>query len=256
MKQLNIKYIALSQKGEKHMVNEDRIYVDNTIISEGHYEGQIDKAITAVVCDGVGGECGGDRAAQIVVEQFKNTPIDAKDMSQFFSTFKDINEGIKEYQKQRIEHSNCATTIAGIILDGNELVMFNAGDTRIYVMRNDKLIQLSVDHTMAMDFLRWKRVNDIERVSKRLKNTLTSYLGGPTDEFAPHVVKNKYYYKEGDAFLICTDGLYKSVSEENIKNVLVSNAGIKSKGKKLMQMATQCGINDDLSFIIIVPNIE
>ncbi len=248
-----MEFSALTQTGTEHELNEDRLCINNKLLEEGAMSGNAHSAITAIICDGVGGEAGGAEAARIAAECFCGKEIDVNDMNQTLAQLIHVNEIIKAFQKSSLEYQTCASTIAGITMTDSEFVLFNAGDTRIYIFRRKHLIQLSRDHTKAQEMFEWKRIPSTNRVSRRYRNMLTAYLGGYTDEFAPYITKKRYFYKPGDLFVLCSDGIYKSVKEEELEQILDQKISLEEKCKAMQELAIKAGASDDLSVVLINP---
>lgn len=248
-----MEFSALTSTGTGHEQNEDRVSIGGRLLEEGTLSGKAYPVITAIVCDGIGGEAGGAEAAGIAAECFCGKNIDVADMNQTFAQLIHVNESIKAFQQSSTEYRTCASTIAGITMTDSEFVLFNAGDTRIYIFRRRRLIQLSQDHTKAQEMVDWKRIPSINRVSRRYRNMLTSYLGGYADEFVPYIVKKRYFHKPGDLFMLCSDGIYKNVKEEELERVLDQNISLDEKCRAMQELAVKAGASDDLSIVLIDP---
>ena len=248
-----MEFSALTYTGTAHERNEDRLCINNDLLEEGTLSGKEHSIITAIVCDGVGGEAGGAEAARVAAECFCGKEIDVTDMNQTFAQLIHVNEIIKAFQQSGTEYRTCASTIAGITMTDSEFVLFNAGDTRIYIFRRKHLIQLSRDHTKAQEMFEWKRIPSIDRVSRRYRNMLTAYLGGYTDEFTPYITKKRYFYKPGDLFILCSDGIYKNVKEEELERILGQDVSLDDKCKEMQEHAIKAGATDDLSVVLINP---
>ncbi|MBP3817285.1 MAG: serine/threonine-protein phosphatase [Butyrivibrio sp.] len=248
-----MEFSALTKTGTEHELNEDRLCINNKLLKEGSISGNAHPTITAIICDGVGSEAGGAEAATIAAECFCGKDIDVRDMNQTLSQLIHVNEIIKNFQKKNSAFQNCASTIAGITMTDSEFVIFNAGDTRVYIFRRKHLIQLSQDHTKAQEMFDWKRIPSTNSVSRRYRNMLTAYLGGYTDEFTPYITKKRYFYKPGDLIILCSDGIYKSIKEEDIEQILEQKISLQEKCKAMQKLALQAGTTDDLSVVLINP---
>ena len=248
-----MEFSAITQTGTEHELNEDRLCINNKLLEEGSISGNALSVITAIICDGVGGEAGGAEAARIAAECFCGKEIDVSDMNQTLARLIHVNEIIKAFQKNSLEYQTCASTVAGITITDSEFVLFNAGDTRIYIFRRKHLIQLSRDHTKAQEMFEWKRIPSTDRVSRRYRNMLTAYLGGSTDEFTPYITKKRYCFKPGDLFVLCSDGIYKSVKEEELEQILDQKISLEEKCKAMQELAVKAGASDDLSVVLINP---
>ena len=205
-------FIAQTLPGTKKKINEDRIFINGHILADGEYSGVAD-TITAVVCDGIGGEHGGDCAASIAT-------------------------------------SGCLS-ISGLHINGNDYCSFNMGDTRAYLYAAGELTMLSVDHTVAAQMLKSGEISSMAEAKKIETNTLTRYLGGYGTAGRPTIRNGEI--KEGNSlFVICSDGIYKSFQDiSDFQTILNSKSDLMSKKEAIVQRALHNGSSDDKSLIII-----
>jgi serine/threonine protein phosphatase PrpC len=188
----------------------------------------------AIVCDGVGSATEGAEAAKRVtnhlMRNFKNRPTSwdiPKAIKQFTHT---INSILYEESMVNYEKVELVTTMTIVVIEGNRLYGANVGDSRVYLYRDDKLTQLSNDHSMD---------------EAGYENVLTQAIG--IDKIvAPYFFEN--IIKKDDYILLCSDGLYNIMSEDRLKQ------GIKTGANALVKKAsslTKDNLPDDTTAVII-----
>lgn len=174
-----------------------------------------DKGVLAVVADGLGGhDCGevaSDMAVKSIIRQLQNSrPGEAAVAEAVETAGREIFEAQKETQKMR-------TTVAVLWIDERLAISANVGDTRIYQMRDNDIIYQSTDHSVAqMAVLVGELAPDRIRQSPD-RNKLIRVLG---DANTPKVDTKILYVKQGDRFLLCSDGFWGVVTEEEMLKTL------------------------------------
>lgn len=169
---------------------------------------QFEDFTIAVLCDGVGSAIEGANAAKKVthhlINNFKNLPNAwsfEKAIKEFITSINSIlySKSIQEY-----ERAEYVTTLTVVVIKGNRLYGANVGDSRIYLLREDKLFQLSIDHN-----------------EEGMDNVLSNAIG---------IDKNVdiYYFENSiqkdDKILMCSDGLYNLMSSDTLKKHLINGA--------------------------------
>ena len=143
---LNAKIVGLVDKGIVCEKNDDRLLVEKTIIDSGVYSTVLSTPFHCAVCDGVGGESRGDEAAEFVLRQLINEEVNNIDSDAKMScVLSQINNKLLDYQK-REQSDGMKTTIVGLGIYEDKVIIYNAGDSRLYRLRNDNFVQLSENH--------------------------------------------------------------------------------------------------------------
>ena len=188
---------------------------------DDYYAVKVMENITvAVVCDGVGssehGAEAAKRTAQFLVQSLKNRPRSwsmEKSIRHFIESINRIlyRESIEQYERPEM-----VTTLALAVIEGDRLYGANVGDSRIYLLRDGTLAQLSSDH--AMD-------------EEGMENVLTAAIG-LDEHIEPFFFENNLL--AGDRILLCSDGLYNELSDDElIKGMGVSASHlVKAASKK------------------------
>jgi len=163
---------------------------------------QIDNTLIAVLCDGVGSATEGGKAAResvkMMIENFRSRP-NAWDIPKTLKMFtKSINHILYQESQVQYERPEMVTTICTIAIESNRLYGLNIGDSRVYLLRDNNLMKLSVDHIMNED---------------GMSHVLTRALGlSPSVE--AHIFEEEI--QVGDTVIMCSDGVYNILSKDEI----------------------------------------
>jgi len=188
----------------------------------------------AIVCDGVGSATAGAEASQRVVRyMMKNFRIRPKSwtIEKSIKTFIEaINSILYEESQVEYERSELVTTLAMIVIEGNRLYGANVGDSRVYLLRENKLSQLSKDHAME---------------EEGFENVLTQAIG-IAKEVEPYYFEN--ILKKDDAIMLCSDGLYNILDEASIQKYIPFGA---TKLVKYASKLTDDDLPDDTTAVVV-----
>ena len=135
------------------------------------------------------------------------------------------------------------STLVGLYFHAGQVWICNLGDSRGYLLRDGKLLQISLDHTDAA----FMQENGITG----RKPYLTQYLGIDPDEMMIEPYIRSYYLREGDTFLICSDGVTDMVGEQEICRILAHNEDVGDCVDLLIQAALDGGGNDNITAIVV-----
>ena len=230
-----IEYIAYTKKGDRREKNEDRIFIDNKILAEGTISGKAEDGLVAVVCDGVGGNAGGEIAAEIVANSFKDMDIPQMSVVSLNKHIQRTNREIMEEQEKHPNYRNMASTLAGMILWKNQYIFFNLGDTRIYEI-NDGYMKIKTKDHIVMGYEK--------------KNYITHYMGGEGYSCNPYILKG-VFKKDFQTYMICSDGLYNSKSFNCIEKSILHTESHEKIKNAILNSAIQNGVADDVSFLLL-----
>ncbi|UCM99652.1 protein kinase [Sulfurimonas sp. SWIR-19] len=164
----------------------------------------------AIVCDGVGSaEEGAEAAKRVTSYLINNFKIRPKSWSieKSIKTFiNSINTILYKESQLNYERSELITTLALVVIEGNRLYGVNVGDSRVYLLRDASLTQLSSDHAMQ---------------EEGYENVLTQAIG-ISEDVEPYYFEN--IIQKNDKILLCSDGLYNVLSQSEIKDNISKGA--------------------------------
>ncbi|MDR1136108.1 MAG: Stp1/IreP family PP2C-type Ser/Thr phosphatase [Clostridiales Family XIII bacterium] len=213
------------------------------------------------VADGVGGHNSGELASRKAVtgiERFIEAhPIDAVYegddsnaalMDYFLTCFRDINAEILSLSRSAVYNSGMATTTVVAHICEDRLYIINIGDSRAYMIRDGGISQITVDHTVVNKLISsGKLTREEARVHPR-KNEITRALGAE-DEVLPDFFVTKLV--RGDRLILCTDGLYGEVTDEEICRIAAVPGELNEICKSLVERANKNGGRDNITVICV-----
>ncbi|APF19792.1 protein serine/threonine phosphatase [Caldithrix abyssi DSM 13497] len=204
-----------------------------------------------VLCDGMGGVEGGEIASQLAVkaigEYFKkkfNEPI-----SFFVNSVKFANEVIRKRSAQKQHLAEMGTTLVAVLFNGKEIFYAHVGDSRLYLFRDKKLIQLTNDHTYVSELVKRGVLSNSQATNHQYKNRISRCIGYLNSE--PEIASSPVPVKEGDIFLLCSDGLTDMVSDEKIAQILNSTSNLDKTAQKLIREANKNGGRDNITIQLL-----
>lgn len=212
--------------------NEDSIVVDRTLVA---------------VADGMGGAPGGEVASAIATALVQAS-FTGRSTDELGAAVRAANRAIWDRAHGSTELEGMGTTICalGLTADGSVSVV-NVGDSRAYLYRDGTLQQLTQDHTVAADLVRRGELAETDAMTHPQRHVLTRVLGvGPTVD--PDVAVHRLV--AGDRILLCTDGLFSEVPDDEIAAALASTEGIEAIADALIERARLSGAHDNVSVAI------
>ncbi len=203
---MNIDLFTYSNIGARPL-NEDSFGVKND-----------ENRCIAVLCDGLGGHNCGEIASRAAVKNILEgiAQIEELQAGKIYNILKLVNDGLVRMQMVKPEQKGMRTTAVGCIVDNKQLHYFNSGDSRFYFFSNGVLSTMSKDHSVSQMSV---EVGDMSFDDIRFdadRNKLLKVLGESTTNEVGTIYK-PIPYKSGDAFLLCSDGFWEYVLEEEME---------------------------------------
>ena len=240
-----MKFYAITDIGRKRELNEDYIY------TSGQPIGALLNLF--IVADGMGGHKAGDYASMHTVDRFVEV---IRELGEEHGVQDAINEAVTAanayiYQRSR-ENSNLSgmgTTLVLASCIGNEAIVANIGDSRLYLV-NDAMTQITRDHSLVEEMV---TLGGIDREMARNhpdKNIITRAVGVKekvaADFFEVDLTK-------GDKLLLCSDGLTNMLRDEEIYQIIQDNKELEQAAKALVDAANENGGRDNIAVVLVEP---
>lgn len=199
-------------------------------------EGKDDKPYFFAVADGMGGQGSGEKASHMVVSSLLTLN---KNISSFDT--KNLTEEIEVIHSKVVsENSKMGTTLSGIIFQKDKCGIVNLGDSRTYRLRKDFFLQMTNDDSLcSFD-------------SNAPTNIVTNGIGGGLKSISVNTRFSDKILLPGDIFLICSDGVYRFVSEEKMEEILSKNISEEEMVSEIVKIAIQKGTDDNCTAVIVV----
>ncbi len=205
-----------------------------------------EKGYLFVVADGLGGHSSGEVASRLAVQGFaqsylasRSPPREALDEAIFRAHEKVLEEA-------RRRRAKMGTTLTALAIVGMAGYLVHVGDSRIYLLRDAKLTQITPDHTVVQEWLEKGLISPEEARKHPYRHLLAQALGaGPIHPFS-----TEGQLQTGDRLLLSTDGLHGYVEEGEIARVLASGPP-KEVAEKLIELALAAGGYDNVTVIVV-----
>lgn len=180
-----------------------------------------------VVADGAGGHAGGEVASRIAVETVIGAFVaePAFGAAALLSCVDQANASVARDKQHASERQDMSTTLAALLIDEQaaRAVWAHLGDTRIYLFRDARLLCVSKDHSLTQQLIEAGYASTGQLRTHPQRNILYAALGAGGD--TPPVVSDEIAVQPGDAFLVCTDGLWEWVVEDDMERSLRASGG-------------------------------
>lgn len=224
---------AFSHIGLVRTTNEDRVLND------------ADRSIFAVA-DGMGGHSLGDWAATMVVQALIDVKLDGQAETAIRAALDDANARIFCHAQQR--RVTCGSTVAGLVIgEGGCALMFWAGDSRIYRMRQGILQRLSRDHSVVQELLDAGVLDETQARNHPRGNVITRAIGvAPSSDLEMLAIE----WARDDLYLVCSDGVSGALGDDEI-SALLHQRPIAAAASDLRAAALRAGGKDNLSAILV-----
>ena len=212
-----------------------------------------DGTLLVVVADGIGGSRSGDVAAQITVDhlgrQFQaaspNSSLEA--IRWFAHEVQLINDEILQKSTENPKYQGMGTTLVAAIIFDQAMVVANIGDSRGYVLHDNLLTQVTIDHSLVNELVKHGDITEEEARNYPQNNIITRAIGVSADA---RIEVNRFDLGAGDQILLCSDGLSKMITREQMMGVLESDLSLTEKCSQLIKMANEAGGPDNITVLI------
>lgn len=207
---LKVSSFGLSDRGILRKKNEDMLYVDDS------------KRVYAVA-DGLGGLPRGALASKLAIKELgKSIKKEHNCGLNFELLFNSINQSVYSEGKKVSSEVGIGTTLTAVHLKSNSMDIGHIGDCTAYICRNKKWLKLTTDHTMEEEIRSRMAPDDDTVIPDYFSHTLTRCIG-QQDEIETDIYKKDL--KPGDRILICSDGIAKTLTEDELyENVLEADS--------------------------------
>ena len=214
--------------------------------------------LLCVVCDGMGGHLGGDRASKLAIEEIgkymasKRFDLgklnDALDQS-----FASAHVAIAYEAETNPLLKGMGTTCVAVLFHQDATFCAHVGDSRLYIFRNNELIRLTKDHSFVQTLVDEGVITEAEALYHPKRNLIERALG--SDDAQPDIAnlgRVLQNLRVGDVFLLCSDGLSNELGDIEIKNFLENETlALEEKIERMMEHALKAGGKDNITIQLI-----
>ena len=160
---------------------------------------------------------------------------------------KKVNTEIWEQQEKDASLTGMGTTLTVLWAAENEMIIGQVGDSRAYLIREHEMKQVTSDHSMVADMVRRGVLTEEQAACHPMRNYITRAVG--TDDMLD-VDMISIPRKNGDRWLVCSDGLYGQMSRRELEET-AKTEDLEEAAGKLLELALEHGGRDNISFVLI-----
>jgi serine/threonine protein phosphatase PrpC/TolA-binding protein len=203
------------------------------------------------VFDGVGGQRAGEVASQTAAETIEEALAHTSSSSATEAirrAIKFANRDIFEMAESDPAYKTMATTVALVQIDDKRAIIAHAGDSRIYRLEEGRLYRETIDHTDLYDDVRAGIITSEQASEQAGRNVINRALGAEPDV---EVEIKTINVRDGTRFLLCSDGIYRHLSDEEIARVLAQIKDPQSAADELKRIVHERGADDNLTAVVV-----
>ncbi|MCL3860786.1 Stp1/IreP family PP2C-type Ser/Thr phosphatase [Actinotalea sp. K2] len=232
-----LRYAARSDVGLVRSNNQDSAYAGPHLL---------------VVADGMGGHAGGDVASSVAVAHLAplddeaHGPDDALD--ELGHALTTAHDELLHRAEENPELAGLGTTVTALLRSGNKLAMAHIGDSRAYLLRDGELAQVTTDHSFVQHLVNTGKITQEEAEHHPQRSVLLRVLGDFDMEIVPDMSVREA--RDGDRWLLCSDGLSGVVSFDTLAETMRGVADIDACADQLVQLALRGGAPDNVTVVL------
>ncbi len=216
----------------------------------------VDDRGLCAVADGLGGRPGGEIASAITLHhaaQFISEGVapNATNVGEMLATaVRHSNDAVRGFASKDVRYKGMASTIVGLLFADRHVAIAHVGDSRAYRVRKGRITRLTIDHSMREQYLQVYKEKADPVIAARNAHLVTRAIGGQPRVEADVAV---HPVELGDTFLLCSDGLWGLVSDEEMEFAFADGRTHEGVLAKLMATAYNRGGHDNITAVIARP---
>jgi protein phosphatase len=201
------------------------------------------------VADGMGGAQAGEVASQVAVEVLQQglPEHDGSVEQRLRELVEEANARINTLSRTDDQRAGMGTTLTLAYVGEHELSVAHVGDSRLYRLRDGMFERLTDDHTLVEELVRQGKLTPQEADHHPQRSIITRALG---PEAAVEADSHTWPARDGDVYLICSDGLTSMISERQVGELLAGASSLSDAGRKLIDAANAAGGRDNITVIL------
>ncbi|WP_029145657.1 PP2C family protein-serine/threonine phosphatase [Microbacterium luticocti] len=238
---VRLAWAAATDVGRRREVNQDAVLAEYPLF---------------VVADGMGGHIGGEIASTSAVDRLR--PVAEAGTVGPKVIEKALGRAVKDIAAHVGDtDEGTGTTVTGVYLDADRAdphwVTLNIGDSRVYLLRDGQIVQITTDHSVVQELVASGRLSPEEAENHPYGNVITRAVG-PSDSVKPDYVRLDLV--DGDRFVICSDGLTKELTDYGIQHFLGEHPDPGDAVTAMLEAALENGGRDNISIIVLNVGVE
>ena len=223
--------------GKERVKNDDRFIVVDLD----------DNNLLLAVSDGLGGNPDGDIAAEDIMSCLGAIALDSiGDATPLSDAIKQADIVINNRVGNDPELEGMGATVTAAIIGQKRVYWAHVGDSRMYLVRNGVLRQITRDHTFLQDLIDWGDVSAEDLVQHPMRHVLDQCVGCMDSG----IDTGEFERLAGDILIVCTDGLHSVVTEDQMAGIVLSTEQVSRCNANLLDASLQGGSLDDITVVL------
>lgn len=218
---------------------------DIGLVRELNEDSMLQKPPLFVVADGMGGHSAGDVASKMAVDSLASLANGEEGLT---AAVKRANRRIYETARKDSGLGGMGTTLTAMLAGESSFQIAHVGDSRAYLLRDGELTRITQDHTVVSRLVQEGRITEEDAQHHPQRSYLERALGVEDDVDVDVSILDAH---PGDRLLLCSDGLYTMVSDEQIAEVLAAEDEPTQAANSLCRMAVEAGGSDNVTAMVI-----
>ncbi len=240
-----MKTFSMTDVGIRRESNQDYMYTSETAV------GNLPNLF--LLADGMGGHAAGDYASRFTVEkvaEFVGESALTEPVAILKQAISEANALLLAEADKDVSRQGMGTTLVTATIIDDRMYVSNVGDSRLYLVSDDKMIQVTRDHSLVEEMVRLGEMDKEDAKVHPDKNIITRAVG-----VLPEVSADFFEVElePGDMILMCSDGLTNMVRDEEIRQIILGQRDIVEKAEKLVETANKNGGRDNITVVLIEP---
>ena len=233
-----MKAFAQTDIGRIRPLNEDSFYLP------------VEGELFCAIADGMGGHNAGEVASAMAIELFakrmrvaRGVPEDA-----LRDALECANMAIYQASMEDANKRGMGTTFTSVWMGEGEVYLAHIGDSRAYLLRDGKFLQISKDHTLVAELVAQGHLTAQQAKTYPHRNYITRALGVDMNVH-PDITRTDWV--EDDVWFLCSDGMTNEVEETEIREILLGSGNYQEKIDRLIGLALERGARDNVTGVIV-----
>ena len=228
-------HVERTDTGRQRKANEDAYFARSPLFA---------------VADGMGGAQAGEVASGLAVEVLEEGLPDGPGSAEerLAERVREANRRINELSRADDQRAGMGTTLTAVYVGETELTVVHVGDSRLYRLRDGRFERLTDDHSLVEELVRQGRLTPQEADEHPQRSIITRALG-PEAGVEPD--SRTWPARDGDVYLLCSDGLTSMVPEARVAEILESSVDLEAAGRALVDAANEAGGRDNITVVLL-----
>ncbi len=205
------------------------------------------------VADGMGGHAAGEVASEIAIQTLLACAPHTADSDELAQAVVEANRAVIKAANEGLGRRGMGTTVTAAVLDGPDLVIAQVGDSRAYLLHDDRLQGITRDHSLMAELIDSGKITPSQAKTHPQRSVITRALGSD-----PNTVPDIYEItvEEGDRLLLCSDGLSGMVDDDVLESTLVRVGNPQKCADLLVEEALAAGGHDNVTAIVVDVTVD